>query len=81
MTKSFIESPCIVNEMASQTVLPSTPGKDMESSKDTHPAPSQGDESKSEPDSKRKDVSIDQADPQENPDKYSQVEQENDQGG
>ena len=52
----------------------------MESSKDTHSAPSQGDESKSEPDSKRKDVSIDQADPKENPDKNSQFEQENDQG-
>ncbi len=50
VAKSFIESPCIVNEMASQTVLPSTSGKDMKSSKDTHPAPSQGDESKSEPD-------------------------------
>ncbi len=58
----------------------------MESSKDTHPAPSQGDDSKSEPNSKRKDVLIDpspnqegEADPKENPDKNSQFEQENDQ--
>ena len=86
MAKSFIESPSMVNELASQTVLPSTSGKDMESSKDTHPAPSQGDESKSEPDSKRKDVSIDpspnqqgETDTKENPDNNSQFEQENDQ--
>ena len=76
VAKSFIDSPSIVNESASQTVLPSTSGKDIESFKNTHPAPSQGDESKSEPDSKRKDVSIDpspnqggEADPKESPEK------------
>ena len=59
----------------------------MESSKDTHPAPSQRDDSKSEPDRKSKDVSTDpssnrgdETDPKENPDNNSKFEQENDQG-
>ena len=87
MSECFIESLSIVNELASQTVLPSTSEKELESSKDTHPAPSQGDDSKSEPDSKTKDVSIEpssnpvsETGPEENPEKNSQFEQENDQG-
>ncbi len=38
---------------------PSTSGKELNSTKDTHLATSQGDDSKSEPDSKTKDSSID----------------------
>ncbi len=84
--KSFIESPYTVNELASQTVLLSTSGKDVESSKDTHPA-SQGDVSKSKPGRKRKDGSIDpspnqegETDTTENPYKNFHFEQENTQG-
>ncbi len=79
MAESFFESLYMV-ELASQIVRLSTSGNDVEFSKDTHPAPSQGYESKSEPDSKRKDVSIDplpnlgdETDLKEDPDDNSQL--------
>ena len=48
-----------MNELSTQMVLPSTSGKEFNSTKDTHLASSQEDDSKSEPDSKSKDGSID----------------------
>ena len=58
---------------------PSTSGKELNSTKDTHLATSQGDDSTSEPDNKSKDGSIDppqnqgdETDPKENPDENSQ---------
>ena len=59
MGKGFIEPSSTVNEFATQTALPSTSGKELNSTKDTHLATSQGDDSKSEPDKKSKDGSID----------------------
>ena len=59
MAKSFVEHPSTVNELATQIVLPSTSGKELNSTKDTHRATSQGDDSTSEPDNKSKDGSID----------------------
>ncbi len=87
MAKSFIEPSSTVNEFATQIVLPSTSGKELNSTYDTHLATSQGDDSISEPDNKSKDDSIDpsqdqgdETDPNENPDDNSQSEQGNDQG-
>ena len=59
MAKSFVEPTSTVNELATQIVLPSTLGKELNSTKDTHLATSQGDDSSSEPDSKSKNGSID----------------------
>ncbi len=58
MGKGFIEPSSTVNELATQTGLPSTSGKELNSTNDTHLATSQGDDSTSEPDSKSKDDSI-----------------------
>ncbi len=59
MAKSFVEPTSTVNELATQIVLPSTSGKELNSTKDPPLATSQGDDSKSGPDSKCKDSSID----------------------
>ncbi len=76
-----------MNELATQIVLPSTSGKVLNSTKVTHLATSQGDDSTSEPDSKSKDASIDpqqnqgdETDPKENPDDNSQSGHGSDQG-
>ncbi len=87
VAKSFVEPHSTVNEMATQTVLQSTSGKELNTTKDTHLATSQGDDSTSESDSKSKDGSIDppqnqgdETDPKENPDDNSQAEHGSDQG-
>ena len=87
MAKSFIEPPSTVNELSTQIVLPSTSGKELNSTKDTHLATSQGNDSTSEPDSKSKDGSKDppqnrgdEIDSKENPDDNSQSEHGSDQG-
>ncbi len=79
--------PSTVNELATQIVLPSTLGKELNSIKDAPLATSQGDDSKSLPDSKSKDGSIDpplkggdESDPKKNPNDNSQSEQDSDQG-
>ena len=59
MAESFVQPTSVVNELATQIVLPSTSGKGLNSTKDTHLAISQGGDSTSEPDSKSKDGSID----------------------
>ena len=66
--------PSTLNELATQTVLSSTSAKELDSTKDTHLGTSQGDDSKSKPDIKSKDGSIDpplnrgdKTDPKENP--------------
>ena len=81
VAKSFIEPSSTVNELATQIALPSTSGKEVNSTKDTHLATSQGNDSTSEPDNKSKDGSIDppqnrgdETDPKENPDDNSQSE-------
>ena len=78
MEKGFIEPSRSVNELATQTGLPSTSGKELNSTKDMHLATSQWDDSTSEPDNKSKDGSIDspqnrgdETDPEENPDDNS----------
>ena len=58
MANNFVEPTSTVNELATQIVLPSTSGKELNSTKDTHLATSQGDDSTSEPDNKSKDGSI-----------------------
>ncbi len=55
MAKSFVQPTSAVNELATQIVLPSPSGKELNSTKDTHLATSQGDDSKSEPNRKGKD--------------------------
>ena len=59
MGKGFIEPSSTVNALATQTGLPSTSGKELNSTKDTHLATSQRDDLTSEPDSKSEDGSID----------------------
>ncbi len=59
MAKGFIEPSCTVNEFATQIALSSTSGKELNSTKDTHLALSQGNDSTSGPDSKSEDGSID----------------------
>ena len=77
MAKSFVESPSTVNEsvieLATQIVLPSTSGKEVNSTKETPLATSQGKDSSSGPDSKSTDGLIDpplnrgdETDPKEN---------------
>ena len=87
MAKSVNEPSSTVNEFATQIALPSTSGKELNSTKDTHLATSQRDDSTSEPDNKSKDGSIDpqqnrgdETDPKENPDDNSQSEHGSDQG-
>ena len=67
--------------------LPSTSGKELNSTKDTHLATSQVDDSTSEPDNKSKDGSIDppqnqgdKTDPKENQNDNSESEHGSDQG-
>ena len=48
-----------MNELATQTALPSTSGKELNYTKDTHLATSQKNDSTSEPDNKSKDGLID----------------------
>lgn len=71
---SFVEVPSRVNELTPDTVLQSTSGKELNSTKNAPLATSQCDASKSEPDSKSKDGSLDppldrgdETDPKENP--------------
>ena len=59
MAKSFVGLTSTVNELATQIVLPSISEKELNSTKDTHLATSQGDDSTSEPDNKSKDDSTD----------------------
>ena len=87
MAKSFIEPPSTVNELATQIVLPSTSGKELNSTKDTHLATSQGDDSTSGPDNKSKNGSIDppqnrgdETDPKENQNDNSESEHGSNQG-
>ena len=87
MAKSFAESTSTVNELATQIVLPSPSGKELNSNKDTHLATTQGIDSTSKPDSKSKDGSIDppqnrgdENDPKENQDDNSQSEHGSNQG-
>jgi hypothetical protein len=87
VAKSFVELPSTVNELATQIALASTSGKELHSTKDNPLATSQGDDSKSQPDSKSKDGSIDpplnqgdETDHKENPHDKSQLEQGSDQG-
>ena len=87
MGNGFIEPSSTVNELASQTGLPSTSGKELNSTKDIHLATSQGDDSTSEPDNKSKDGSIDppqnqgdETEPKENPDNISQSDHSSDKG-
>ena len=90
MAKSFVEPTSTVNEsvneLATQIFLPSISWKELNPTKDTHLATSQGDDSTSEPDRKSKDGSIDpqrnrgdENDPKENPDDNSQSEHGSDQ--
>ncbi len=87
MAKSLVEPLSTVNELTTQTVLPFTSRKELNSMKVTPLATSQGDDSKSEPDSKTKDGTIDpllnqgdEMDPKEKPQDNSQLEQGSDQG-
>ena len=56
---ALLEPPSTVNALTTQTVLPFTSRKELNSMKDTPLATSHGDDSKSEPDSKSKDGTID----------------------
>ncbi len=56
---ALLEPTSTVNELTTQIVLPFTSRKEFNSMKDTPLATSQGDDSKSEPDSKSKDGTID----------------------
>ncbi len=87
MGKGFIEPSNTVNELTTQTGVPSTSGKELNSTEDTHLAASQKNDSTSEPDNKSKDGSIDppqnqgdETDPKEYPDDNSQSEHGSDQG-
>ena len=87
MAKSFNEPRNTLNKLATQTVLPSTSGRELNSTKDTPLTTSQGDDSTFEPDSKSKDGSIyppqnrgDETDTNENPDDNSLSEHGSDQG-
>ena len=78
---ALLEPPSTVNKLTTQTVLPFTSSKELNSMKDTPLATSQRDDSKFEPDSKSKDGSIDppqsqgdETDPRENQDDNSQAE-------
>ncbi len=85
--KSFVEPPSTVNELTTQTILPFTSRKELNSVKDTPLATLQGDDSKYEPDIKTKDGTIDpplnqgdEMDPKEKPHNNSRLEQGSDQG-